>query len=148
MKKVFHINLDAGSQTSCSEVLMQTANPGAHNPTPGTRGSGSFSAEPLQVYCWLTPIWGWSASGSSSSTSALYSSKASSSASGSPSNYRGEREAAVSATWPKGRKTTRGGWYGFNSTVTREARRHNGEKTLSSISRAEKTGRLHVEEWN
>ena len=35
-----------------------------------------------------------------------------------------------------------------NSTalMTREARVHNEEKTLSSISRAEKTGRLHVEE--
>ena len=47
IKKVFHINLDAGSQTSCFEVLMQNANPGAHNPTLGTRGSRSFSGGTL-----------------------------------------------------------------------------------------------------
>jgi len=30
----------------------------------------------------------------------------------------------------------------------KEARIHNGEKTVSSISGAGKTGQLHVEEWN
>lgn len=33
IKKVFHFNLDAGYQTSCFEVLMQSANPGAQDPT-------------------------------------------------------------------------------------------------------------------
>lgn len=57
----------------------------------------------LGVYCWLTPIWGWSASGSSS-TSALYSSKASSS-SGSPSSYRDRRSNSCKDCQDFGQKT-------------------------------------------
>ena len=30
----------------------------------------------------------------------------------------------------------------------KEAIIHNGEKTVSSVSGAEKTGQLHVKEWN
>ena len=32
--------------------------------------------------------------------------------------------------------------------MTKEARTHNWEKTVSSVTGAEKTGQLHVKEWN
>ena len=32
--------------------------------------------------------------------------------------------------------------------MTKKARIYNGEKTVSSINGARKTGQLHVEEWN
>lgn len=61
-----------------------------HLTPPGTKGFRIFYSF-SENHCWLTPICWWSASGSSSSTSALYSSNASSSTSGSPSNYKEEK---------------------------------------------------------
>lgn len=47
VKKVFHFNLDAGSQTSYFEVLMQNANPGGTVTPPRLPwGSLCFSGEP------------------------------------------------------------------------------------------------------
>lgn len=118
-KKVLSFNLDAGSQTSCFEVLMQNANPGARDPTSGTRGfTLLFRWEPSEGYCWLTPIWGWSASGSSSSTSALYSSNASSSASGSPSNQRREKRTSHERQMARGQEDNQRRWIQIQQHLT------------------------------
>ena len=36
----------------------------------------------------------------------------------------------------------------YGQSMTKEARIYNGEKTITSISGAGKTGQLHVKEWN
>ena len=35
-----------------------------------------------------------------------------------------------------------------NESTTKEARLYNGEKTVSSINGAGKTGQLHMKKWN